>query len=220
MSSFNLRDAARTVIDHSQPIEQQIIFSERFRRAIDVAFNDAEHLWAPDKRGKYIWEGMATINGQVTVDRPFDIVIDEKQYLILQGFRTRYTERVRNQFSQKFDEINSPSQDVCKMQIVGDGITLPPFILDGSTRYVIFSNTLITRPEKPLQLTMLEGEGKLQFVCIGATIYRGYQYGGLAYNITDVGEQGTILHVDVPEEGSDARMRAFVNSWRANNGES
>jgi hypothetical protein len=189
-----------------QSVEAQTLSQPAFEQALDTAFNDAELLWSPLRRGRTIEHGMATITGEVAINQPFRIVIDQNQYLILMGFRTRYT-----------------GSDICKMQIIADGMVMPPFILDSSIRYTVFDKPIIWRPDKQFQMVMLNGEGRLQFVCIGATVYkRGFGFGHLIFNISEnekVGEEHIEFQerlpqpTDLQEETSDPRTRAFIKSW-------
>lgn len=181
-----------------QLVEYHALSSDVFRQALNVAYADAEAVWAPCKRGRDINEGMAMVVGEVALNEPFQTIIDYRQYLILMGLRTNYL-----------------GSDRCKIEITADGIVCSPFLLDSTTRYLIFFKPLIWRPEKYFYMRMQEGQGKLQFVCLGATLYKGQQgFGSLAYTVVSdappkMAEQKSQTP---PNQEIDVRVKGLIES--------
>jgi len=150
-----------------QLVEYHALSSDAFRQALNAAYADAEAEWAPLKRGRDINEGMAMVVGEVALNEPFRLIIDDRQYLVLAGLRTNYS-----------------GSDKCKIEIIADGIACSPFLLEGTTRYLIFFKPLIWRPEKCFDMRMLNGQRRLQFTCVGATLYKSqHGFGSLAYTV-------------------------------------
>ena len=187
--------AERAKLD--QLVEYHALSSDVFRQALNAAYADAEYEWTPLKRGRDINEGMAIIIGEVALNEPFQLIIDERQYLILAGLRTNYS-----------------GSDHCKIEIIADGMICSPFLLDSITRYLIFFKPLIWRPEKCFDMRMQSGQGKLQFTCVGATLYKRQGFGSLAYTVVSdtplkMAEQKSKT---LPKPEIDARVKGMIES--------
>lgn len=176
-------------------IEHEALSQENFLNGIRLAFKDAEVLWLPLAE-KQMFQGMATLSGEVTHDREFTKIIDENEYLVLIGLRTKYD-----------------GSDVCKIEIIADGVRVSPFIIDTHVTHVVFTNPIIWRPEKSFSLT-LEGQGRLGFVCIGATIYKGRGYGVLAFTHSS-NEEGSVTQ-NVPVVNLNPRVESMIDSLGSN----